>query len=144
MMIRRLGTVLRVATVGMLAWAVVTELRKPVPERSWQGSLAGVVPYDLRRPTFARVRQRWWNAEDERSSPLTCSVSAGASTSLVRVTSFAGKPFAGKRRPSEAIPTQRARTRLPRSRSHPGPTDRLAGAPSRATRQARPARRGGG
>ena len=50
----------------MLAWAVVTELRKPVPERSWQGSLAGVVPYDLRRPTFARVRQRWWNAEDER------------------------------------------------------------------------------
>ena len=65
-MIRRLGTVLRVATVGMLAWAVVTELRKPVPERSWQGSLAGVVPYDLRRPTFARVRQRWWNAEDER------------------------------------------------------------------------------
>lgn len=66
MLIRRLGTLLRVATVGMLAWAVVTELRKPGPERSWQGSLAGVVPYDLRRPTFARFRQRWWNDEDER------------------------------------------------------------------------------
>jgi hypothetical protein len=63
---RRLGTALRVATVGMLAWAVITELAKPKAERRWYGSLAGVVPYDLRLPTFARVRQRWWNPADER------------------------------------------------------------------------------
>jgi hypothetical protein len=50
----------------MVGWAVLTELRKPRGERTWYGSLAGVVPYDLRVPTVARVRQRWWNPDDER------------------------------------------------------------------------------
>jgi hypothetical protein len=50
----------------MFAWAVATELRKPREERTWQGRLAGVVPYDFRPPTLAKIRQRWWNPEDER------------------------------------------------------------------------------
>ena len=63
---RRVATALRLATFGMLAWAVLSELRKPAAERTWTGRLAGVVPYDLRRPTLARVRARWWNPDDER------------------------------------------------------------------------------
>jgi hypothetical protein len=63
---RRLGTLLRIATAAMFAWAVATELRKPRDERTWQGRLAGVVPYDFRPPTLAKIRQRWWNPEDER------------------------------------------------------------------------------
>jgi hypothetical protein len=50
----------------MLGWAVLTELRKPRGERTWYGRLADVVPYDLRVPTVARVRERWWNPDDER------------------------------------------------------------------------------
>jgi hypothetical protein len=64
-MMRWFRRTLRVAAFGMLAWAVVTELRKPREERTWEGSLAGVVPYDFRLPTPARVRQRWWNHDDE-------------------------------------------------------------------------------
>jgi hypothetical protein len=30
-----------------------------------QGYIAGV-PYDLRRPTVARVKERWWNSSDQR------------------------------------------------------------------------------
>ncbi|MEP7160431.1 MAG: DUF5808 domain-containing protein [Dermatophilaceae bacterium] len=30
-----------------------------------QGRLAGV-PYDLRRPTWSRVKSRWWNPDDRR------------------------------------------------------------------------------
>ena len=65
-MYRRFATLLRAATFGMLTWAVLSELAKPADERTWHGRLAGVVPYDLRPPTLARMRQRWWNPEDER------------------------------------------------------------------------------
>lgn len=30
------------------------------------GKVIGLVPYDLRAPTFARARERLWNAGDER------------------------------------------------------------------------------
>jgi hypothetical protein len=50
----------------MLAWAVVTELRKPREQRTWHGHLADVVPYDFRPPTLGRVRERWWNPADPR------------------------------------------------------------------------------
>jgi hypothetical protein len=46
--------------------AVARELRRPPEEREWHGRLAGLVPYDLRPPTVARVRDRWWNPEDDR------------------------------------------------------------------------------
>lgn len=46
--------------VGLVAAAVVTELRKPPDERTWEGTLGGVVPYDLRPPTAERVMQRLW------------------------------------------------------------------------------------
>ena len=53
-------------TAGLVGWAVAQELRKPPAEREWHGRLAGVVPYDLRRPTVARVRERIWAPEDPR------------------------------------------------------------------------------
>lgn len=30
-----------------------------------QGRAAGV-PYDLRRPTWSRLKSRWWNSDDRR------------------------------------------------------------------------------
>lgn len=52
--------------IGLVAAAVGTELRKPRRKRTWHGRVLGVVPYDLRRPTFARVKSRWWNPRDSR------------------------------------------------------------------------------
>jgi hypothetical protein len=51
---------------ALLAGAVVTELRKPKDERTWQGELGGVVPYDLRPPTPARIKASLWSPDDPR------------------------------------------------------------------------------
>lgn len=60
---RRIGPGVGVILIGA---AVATELRKPAEQRTWQGRLAGWVPYDLRPPTPGRVRQRLWNPADHR------------------------------------------------------------------------------
>ncbi len=41
--------------------AVIKELRKPAEQRQWHGTVAGLVPYDFRPPTFERVKARLWN-----------------------------------------------------------------------------------
>ena len=51
---------------ALLGAAVATELRKPAGERTWHGTIARTIPYDLRRPTLARVRERVWNRGDHR------------------------------------------------------------------------------
>ena len=63
---RRFVAALRLAAAALLAYAVAKELRRPAEGRTWQGRIAGVVPYDFRPPTLARVRERWWNPDDER------------------------------------------------------------------------------
>jgi uncharacterized membrane protein len=49
---------------GLTAAVVVTELRKPPEEREWHGKLGGFLPYDLRPPTFAKVRDRVWDTDN--------------------------------------------------------------------------------
>jgi hypothetical protein len=49
------------AIVGVVA--IVQELRKPEEERTWHGDVAGLVPYDFRMPTVARMRDTYWNPE---------------------------------------------------------------------------------
>ena len=61
--VRRFWSAVSVALIGA---AVVTELRKPKAERTWQGELAGVVPYDLRVPTPSRLKASFWSPEDSR------------------------------------------------------------------------------
>jgi hypothetical protein len=52
---------LRTALVAAVAGAIYTELRKPPEQRTWNGKLLGVVPYDFRLPTVERLRQAYWN-----------------------------------------------------------------------------------
>lgn len=52
---------LLLAIIGVIA--VVQELRKPPEERTWNGKVAGFVPYDFRRPTMERFRTTYWNPE---------------------------------------------------------------------------------
>lgn len=56
----------RLLTVALLGAAVLSELAKPKEQRTWTGRIGGIVPYDLRRPSVRRFRERVWNADDRR------------------------------------------------------------------------------
>jgi hypothetical protein len=59
----KLQDLLRLVSFALLVVAVVKELRTPAAERTWHGQI-GIVPYDLRPPTFTRVRDRLWNPDN--------------------------------------------------------------------------------
>jgi hypothetical protein len=59
-----LGTIRTLAWVAVIA-ALYQELRKPPAERTWQGKVAGVVPYDFRVPTLERIRMAYWDPESD-------------------------------------------------------------------------------
>lgn len=52
---------LALAIIGVVA--IVQELRKPADQRTWNGKVAGFVPYDFRKPTLDRFRETYWNPE---------------------------------------------------------------------------------
>lgn len=58
----------RNAALALSALAIVRELRKPAEQREWHGTV-GPVPYDFRRPTLDRVRQRMWSPDGPLISP---------------------------------------------------------------------------
>lgn len=62
----RVSSIVRFATWGVTAAAIVQELRKPGSERTWHGRVAGFVPYDFRFPTIGRMRASWWSPDDDR------------------------------------------------------------------------------
>ncbi|MFN2484313.1 MAG: hypothetical protein ABR509_05170 [Candidatus Limnocylindria bacterium] len=45
--------------------AVYKELRTPPAQRTWNGRLFGVVPYDFRLPSVDRLREAYWNTESD-------------------------------------------------------------------------------
>lgn len=56
----------RTAVLGAFIGALYAELRKPPAERTWNGKLLGVVPYDFRMPSVERLRQAYWNPASPR------------------------------------------------------------------------------
>ncbi len=64
--LRGLRRLLRLVVVGLVVAAVATELSKPEDERTWQGRVWGVVPYDFRPPTWERIRSAYWNPDSDR------------------------------------------------------------------------------
>lgn len=63
---KRLTDLIRLLGVTLLVMAIITELRKPAEERTWQGCLLDFIPYDLRIPTPGRVQAAWWNPSSTR------------------------------------------------------------------------------
>lgn len=61
----RLGRLVRVIVLLLTLAAVAQELSKPEADRTWHGRVAGV-PYDFRWPTLRRIRDAYWNPQDER------------------------------------------------------------------------------
>src|ERR1700687_847966 len=64
--LRRIRRLARLAVLALVVGAVATELSKPAPERTWQGKVLGVVPYDFRPPTLQRIRDAYWNPYSDR------------------------------------------------------------------------------
>ena len=64
--LRRIRRLARLAAFALVVGAVATELSKPAAERTWQGRVLGVVPYDFRPPTWQRIRDAYWNPESDR------------------------------------------------------------------------------
>jgi hypothetical protein len=64
--VRRVRRLVRFATFGLVVAAVATELAKPAEERTWEGRVLGLVPYDFRPPTWQRIRDAYWNPHSER------------------------------------------------------------------------------
>ena len=50
--------------LGLLIASVVRELRLPKEQRTWHGVVFGKVPYDLRPPTFRRLKSVFWNPQN--------------------------------------------------------------------------------
>lgn len=63
--LRRVRRLVRFAAFGLVVAAVATELSKPEPERTWEGRVFGVVPYDFRPPTWQRIRDAYWNPRSD-------------------------------------------------------------------------------
>jgi hypothetical protein len=53
--------IVRTALFGAVVAALWSELRKAPEDRTWNGRLFGVVPYDFRLPSIERLRQAYWN-----------------------------------------------------------------------------------
>ncbi|WP_125776064.1 hypothetical protein [Antribacter gilvus] len=60
-----LKKLISLVTIALTVAALVKELRTPSGERTWNGKVANVVPYDFRMPTLARARERLWNPDAE-------------------------------------------------------------------------------
>lgn len=56
-----LVSLIRTAVLAAVVGAVWTELRKPPAQRTWNGKLLGVIPYDFRMPSIESLRQAYWN-----------------------------------------------------------------------------------
>lgn len=54
------------AAIDLLIAAVVQELIRPRQFRTWHGRVAGVVPYDFRKPTLRRVLDAVWAPNNPR------------------------------------------------------------------------------
>ena len=63
---QRLRRIVKLVALGLIVSAVIEQLRRDPNERTWEGAVGGIVPYDFRMPTLARARSRWWNTDDER------------------------------------------------------------------------------
>lgn len=86
----RRNTPVMVGAAGLVLAAVVTELRKPAAARTWTGRVLNLVPYDLRTPTWRRVRDTFWDPDNPRLV-VPHAYGVGWSVNLARVLGRSGR-----------------------------------------------------
>ena len=60
-----LNFVAGMAAASLVGGALAQQLRRPLSERTWHGTIAGV-PYDFRPPTPDKLRDTFWNKNTAR------------------------------------------------------------------------------
>jgi hypothetical protein len=60
------GTLWNALIALLVVLALREQLRLPPEERTWHGSIGGVIPYDFRRPTLERIRATYWNKDNSQ------------------------------------------------------------------------------
>ncbi len=78
--LKRIILLLILAAVGQ---ALIEQLRRPKADRTWEGKVARVVPYDFRPPTSARIKRSLWAPEEAFITPHSFGV--GWSVNLGRI-----------------------------------------------------------
>ena len=61
-----ISRVVQAAALTLALFAVCQEIEKPKEERKWYGKVAGIVPYDFRKPTVERLKDTYWNPYETR------------------------------------------------------------------------------
>jgi len=64
--VERFSRFVKLVAFGLVVAALIDQFRRDPEDRTWEGSVAGIVPYDFRMPTLERARSRWWNTDDDR------------------------------------------------------------------------------
>ena len=59
-----LGGLVRLIGLALLIASIIRELQMPNDKRTWHGVVFGRVPYDLRPPTFERLKATVWNPKN--------------------------------------------------------------------------------
>ena len=59
-----LRDLVRLIGLALVVASIIRELRMPQEERTWHGVVFGKVPYDLRPPTFDRLKATLWNPQN--------------------------------------------------------------------------------
>ena len=62
---QRIRPVVAAIMIAVTILALLDQLGRAPADRNWHGRIVGV-PYDFRQPTLDRIRDRLWNANDER------------------------------------------------------------------------------
>ena len=66
------SNLIKIIGIALIATALYQELRKPPEERKWHGKILGFIPYEFRKPSIERLRERLWNPDDPRDEvPLS-------------------------------------------------------------------------
>ena len=79
---------LKLIALALAVAAIIKELRLPKDQRTWNGMLAGFVPYDFRRPSIERIRNTFWDPNGKvlvgRPFGVGWTINAGAVVAKLR------------------------------------------------------------
>lgn len=85
---------LKFLAMALAAAALIKEWRLPKEERTWHGTVAGFVPYDLRKPTVDRIKSTFWDPDGSivvsRPFGVGWTINFGAIVSKLRSLSSTG------------------------------------------------------
>jgi hypothetical protein len=93
-MFKRRKPIVFLLTLGLVAVAVMDQLRRPDYERTWEGRIFGIIPYDFRIPTPERIKSAWWNPDDPRLF-TSRAFGIGWDVNIPRLLALFGHPVAG-------------------------------------------------